>query len=264
MAYFQSGNIKIFYEEVGKGIPIVFMHGFSLNNTMWECQVSQYSKKYRVITYDARGHGNSESPESGYSREDRALDLLNLANHLSLPPFHLVGFSIGGGDALCFAIENQSRLNSLILVASVASGFKPKVKFHDYGDIVKEKGINVAKGMFIESSLSKYGDNHREIKEKLEGMMNTFSGKYWLDPMSGKYPKRDDVILSASVRIPVLIIVGENDISWMPLAKILNEKILDSRLEILSGVGHMVNLEAPDKFDQILNDFLSKIDIGAN
>ncbi len=261
MPFFNSGKQKLYYEESGTGVPLIFLHGFSLNGRMWKGQVDYFSGKYRVIAYDARGHGKSDSPETGYSREERAGDLMNLAVSLGLPQFHLVGLSMGGGDALCFAVEHQDRLLSLTLVATVASGYTPTVQLNDYTAVLREKGLVEAKRMYIESSLSRYGKQHEKIKVELEMMMNEFSGSYWLDPMMGKYPKRDDVLLSARVRIPTLIVAGKNDISWMPLAKILNEKMLDSRLKLLSGVGHMVNLEAPEIFNKILEEFLTEIKV---
>jgi pimeloyl-ACP methyl ester carboxylesterase len=233
------------------------MHGFSLTHQMWDEQVEVFSRSYRVVCYDARGHGLSDSPETGYSREERANDLLNLADYLNIGRFNLVGFSMGGGDALYLAIERQEKLITLTLVGAAASGYKPTTKMRDYGKMARETGLEEAKRAFIKSSLSRYDSNRAAIKGKLEKMMNQFSGRYWLDPNFGKHPKRDDVRLSAKIRIPSLIIAGKNDISWAPLSRLLSETILDARLELLPGVGHMVNLEAPDKFNSILRSFLS-------
>jgi len=263
MPSFQSGKVGLYYEETGKGIPVVFLHGFSLNSRMWKNQLEYFSKKYRVIAYDARGHGKSDSPSTGYSRDERAEDLLNLSKFLGLKEFHLVGFSMGGGDALCFAIEHQEYLLSLTLVSSVASGYTPTVKLNDYTEVIREKGLAEAKRIYIESALSVYEKRGVKFRNELESMMNEFSGAIWVDPMMGKYPKRNDVNMAAKVRIPTLIIAGKNDISWMPLAKILNEKMLDSRLELFSGVGHMLNLEAPAKFNKLLEDFLKEIRPGS-
>jgi 3-oxoadipate enol-lactonase len=258
MPYFKSGNIRLYYEESGSGTPLVFLHGFTLDHRMWEKQVEYFSRKYRVIIFDARGHGLSDGPETGYAREDRALDILNLSEYLKIHHFHLIGLSMGGGDALNFAVDHQNRLLSLTLADTVASGFMPTTKFRDFSETLKIEGVEAAKNEFIESTLSYYVKRDVGIRNKLSDMMRDFSGKPWLDPMRGNYPKRDDVRLSASVRIPTLIIVGKKDMAWVPLAKILNETMLDSQLEMLPGVGHMSNMEAPDKFNAILDAFLLK------
>jgi pimeloyl-ACP methyl ester carboxylesterase len=259
MPFIISGKVRIYYEESGDGTPLVFLHGFTLDHRMWEKQVEYFSRKYRVIVFDARGHGRSDGPETGYARENRADDILNLSEHLEIHRFHLVGLSMGGGDALSLAIDYQDRLLSLTLADTVASGYMPATKFRDFSETLKTEGVEAAKKEFIESTLSYYVKRDVEIRDKLAIMMNDFSGRPWLDPMRGNYPKRDDVRLSASVRIPTLIIVGKKDMAWAPLAKILNEAMLDSQLEILPGVGHMSNMEAPDKFNAILEAFLLKV-----
>ncbi len=254
-------------------MPIIFLHGFSVDRRMWRGQVDYFSDNFRVIIYDARGHGKSDAPDSGYSRENRVDDLLALADELKLDRFHLVGLSMGGGDALSFAIDYHERLLSLMLAGSTASGWKSKVRFRNFpldekgrygelspGDLARQKGIDEVKRQWIEVTMANYKKQNPELKEVLTGIMLDFSGKPWLDPKAGKYQKRDDVRLAARIRIPVLIIVGQRDIVYRPLAIKLNEIILDSHLEIISGVGHMVNMEAPEVFNKLLEEFLFEND----
>ena len=260
MPYISSGSVKLFYEEKGKGIPLLFLHGFSLDHRMWRDQINYFSSRYRTIAPDARGHGKSDSPESGYAREDRIGDVLNLMAQLKLPRANLVGLSMGGGDALALAIDHQDKLRSLTLADTVAAGYKPKVRPRDPSHLLSEMSLEDVKRKFIDSSLSRFGKDMQEIRKKLETMMVSFSGKVWADPMKGKYPKRDDLKMAASIRIPSLIIVGKRDLSWLPLSLKLSETVLDSRLEILPGIGHMSNMEAPDKFNMILDKFLTALD----
>jgi len=260
MPYFDSGNIRLYYEDKGQGFPLVFLHGFSLDHRMWDGQIRYFSSKYRTIALDARGHGKSDAPETGYAREDRIGDVLNLLSVLGLPKVHLVGLSMGGGDSLAMAIEHQDKLRSLTLADTVAAGFKPKVKPRDPSHLINEKGIEEMKKLFMESSLSRFGEETSEVKSSLASMMSKFSGKPWTDPMKGKYPKRNDLKMAAVVRIPTFLIVGRKDISWLPLSIQLNETILDSRLVVLPGVGHMSNMEAPEKFNENLAKFLLEVD----
>ncbi|MFH2037639.1 MAG: alpha/beta hydrolase [Candidatus Zixiibacteriota bacterium] len=259
MPFIKSNSVKIYYEVVGSGDPVIFLHGFSLDRTMWKDQVESFSKDYQVFAVDARGHGKSDAPETGYAREDRAEDILNLANELGLEKFHLVGFSMGGGDALSFAIDHQDRLMSLTLIGTVAAGWVPRKKFRDFSSVARENGIESARTLYIKSSLSHYETRNREIKEKLEKMMTGFSGKSWTDPKKGKYLVRDDLRLSSLLELPVLIIIGQHDIFFRPLAEQLNESIFESKLEIVKDTGHMVNMETPEKFNKLLSDFLAGI-----
>lgn len=260
MPYFNSGGVRLYYEARGNGAPIIFLHGFSLDHRMWSEQLAYFSSKYNVIALDARGHGLSDAPESGYSREERVADILNLMTELKLPKVHLVGLSMGGGDALAMAVDYQEKLLSLTLADTVAAGHKPKVRPRDPNDIIAEKGVEKFKEIFIESSLSRYGKEMQNIKARLATMMKSFSGKPWTDPKKGKYPKRDDLKMAASVRIPTLLIAGKRDIAWLPLSQKLSEIILDSRLVVLSGAGHMSNMEAPEKFNVTLAGFLNDVE----
>ncbi len=259
MPYFNSGNIKIFYENYGQGDPVILLHGFSIDHRMWEYQKDRLAGFYRVITPDARGHGKSDAPRTGYAREDRVIDLLNLIDYLGLEKIHLVGMSMGGGDALAYAIDYQEKLISLTLIGTVASGWKPSKKFHDFAPLAQDSGIEKARKAYVKSSLSYYRDRKPAVREKLEAMMNSFSGAPWLDPMKGKYLKRDDLKLAGKVSAPTLLMVGKRDIFFTPLANRLRDLIPDSELVIIPGAGHVVNMEAPDLFNERLLRFLKRV-----
>lgn len=258
MPFFNSGKIRLYFEERGAGVPLIFLHGFSLDRRIWQGQTDYFAEKYRVIVCDARGHGKSDAPETDYAREDRVTDLLNLAEHLSLPQFHLTGHSMGGGDALSFAIDYQDRLLSLTLNAAVAAGWRPSKRFRDYTDVARGKGIGEARRQWIDSVLSNYDKKNAKLRKRLETIMLDFSGSPWLDPMKGKYPKRDDLGLAGRLKVPTMIIVGRRDIFFRPLAEQLHQIIPGSQLEIMPEAGHMVNLESPAGFNSILEKFLAE------
>jgi 3-oxoadipate enol-lactonase len=89
-------NIRFFYEEAGSGPPVVFLHGFTLDHRMWQPQIEYFKERFRVICPDARGHGKSDAPLTGYSRAHRVEDLAGLVDRLGFERFHLVGLSMGG------------------------------------------------------------------------------------------------------------------------------------------------------------------------
>ena len=98
LASHASGEaVNIYYEDLGKGKPIVLIHGWPLSGSMWEYQVTGLlDEGYRVITYDRRGFGKSDYPATGYDYETLAGDLQSLIAHLNLTDATLVGFSMGG------------------------------------------------------------------------------------------------------------------------------------------------------------------------
>nr|MBN2277101.1 alpha/beta hydrolase [candidate division Zixibacteria bacterium] len=261
MPYCKSADVNIYYEIHGSGLPLMFLHGFTLDGRMWRDQVDYFKERYRVIICDARGHGRSEAPETGYAREDRAGDIHKLADLLNLTKFHLIGLSMGGGDAVSFAIDQQERLLSLTLAATVVSGWMPSKRYHDFSREAKEKGCDAALRDYMQATLGYYDKRHPALKKRLHEIMSDFSGGPWLDPMKGKYPKRDDLALVSGLEIPILIMAGQHDIYFRPLAERLHHLIKNSRLEILKDVGHMVNLENPAEFNKILETFLSAIEL---
>jgi pimeloyl-ACP methyl ester carboxylesterase len=256
--FFNSGNTKLYYEVAGDGEAIIFLHGFSLDHRMWLKQIEHFSRQFRVIALDARGHGCSDAPESDYSREDRVNDILNLSRHENLDEFHLVALSMGGGDALSFAIDFPEKLKSLTVVGTVAAGWRPSKKFKDYSTMARQKGIEEARKDYIEDVLINYQKRNPSLKKKLESMMKDFSGKPWTDPMKGKYSIRFDLELLHDLKVPTLIVVGQKDILFRPMAEKLNDLISGSKLAIMAGVGHMANMEAPDEFNSILDKFLEE------
>ena len=263
MAEYHSGGVRIYYEVSGEGIPLIMLHGFSLDRRMWNRQDGVFAEKYKVITPDARGHGLSEAPRTDYAREDRTTDIEKLLEHLNIDRFHLIGFSMGGGDALAYAIDHQERLLSLTLAGTVAAGWQPPRRFKDFTGPARQDGVEEARKQYMESILSYYEKRNSQLKEEMQRMMLDFSGVPWIDPMKGKYKKRDDISLSEKVSIPVLLVVGQRDIIFRPLAEQLAGLMKTSKLVVIKNAGHMVNMEAPDEFNLVVLDFLKNVESSA-
>ena len=258
MPHIDTGELKIYFEEFGSGIPIVFLHGYTLDRRMWRQQVEYFSKNHRVIVYDSRGHGLSAAPDTGYNRVNRLRDLKHLAESLQLGQFHIVGLSMGGGVALAYAIENPHALLSLTLVDSGAAGYPPPPGYRRLPKVFSSADVAVARRAWVESALLYYKDE--SLRRELAELMVSHSDKIWLDPMRGKYPVFDDIAGSKNVKVPTLIFVGGKDRYFIPLAKTLHQNIENSELDIIPGVGHMLNMEAPDRFNQRLAQFLARVD----
>jgi pimeloyl-ACP methyl ester carboxylesterase len=258
MPTISAGDVNLYYEETGAGQPIVFLHGLTLDLRMWRRQVDYFSSTHRVIVYDSRGHGRSSCPETGYAVGDRVRDLRNLVTALNLPQFHLVGLSMGGTTALAYAVDYQSTLLSLTLVDTSASGYQPPSKIRDMREVAVTMGVEEAKRRWIKTTLFYYANRNEGLRRELAEMMAGHCGRLWLDPRRGQYPVRDDVELSSKVTVPTLIFVGEKDRYFLPLAKTLHDRIANSELDIIPGVGHMANMEAPDRFNFRLKQFLQR------
>lgn len=259
MPTINTGQVNIYYESEGRGQTLVFLHGFTLDRRMWRRQVEYFKSHYRVIAYDSRGHGKSDCPPSGYSRADRVHDLEALVKDLKLPRFHLIGLSMGGATALGYAIDNQEKLRSLTLVDTAAGGYDPPKKYKDMRQVAMTESVDKAKRRWIKTALFYYLNKNEGLRAELAEMMKDHCGHLWLDPRRGKYPDRNDVELSHQIKVATMIFVGEKDRYFLPLARTLHKNISDSELDIVPDVGHMLNIEAPDRFNRRLEQFLQRI-----
>ncbi|MDH4156346.1 MAG: alpha/beta fold hydrolase [candidate division Zixibacteria bacterium] len=236
--------------------PVIFLHGFTLDHRMWVANAHFFRDYYRVLLLDAKGHGLSDSPGTGYSRADRVEDLRAYMDALRLDKAHVVGLSMGGSTAIGLALDHQDRLASLTLVDTGAAGFSAGVKIERIDRLVREKGLEAARRKWMDGALVWYKKDKEHIRALMHTMITEHSGAVWLDPQRGRYPRENDLERVHEIKVPTMIFVGELDRIFLPLAEKLHERISGSRLSIFEGVGHMLNLEAPEKFNRELKVFL--------
>ena len=260
MPYFHSGDVKLFYQDEGQGETLLFLHGFACDHRMWQTQFDFFSQNYRVLVLDSRGHGKSEAPETGYSRDHRALDTRLLLDELKIDKVHLVGLSMGGSTAIGFAFKYPERLKSLSLISTGAAGHSPGKKMGILDEIAQTRGIEAAKEKWLEWILSWFKGRNPEIGQLMSDMTRDHSGAIWVDPMRGKYPRTKDQENVHGINNPTLIIAGRYDKTFLELSQELSQKIVDSQLIVFEKAGHMLNLEFPDKFNAELQSFIESID----
>src|SRR5689334_13010905 len=115
MPSLSSNHIHLYYESTGDGPPLLFIHGLGSSTRDWEPQVADFSKSYRVITVDLRGHGQSEKPAGPYTIPEFAADVAGLLESLHASPAHIVGLSLGGAVAFQLAVDYPALLKSLTI-----------------------------------------------------------------------------------------------------------------------------------------------------
>ncbi len=239
------------------GPPLVFLHGFTLDHRQWEGETAFFGENFRVVIPDSRGHGLSDAPETNYSRADRVADLVGLLDVLHLDEVHLVGLSMGGSTAVGLALAHPDRLRSLTLISTGIAGYNFGKKISRLDQLARDEGPSAALKKWKEMSLLYFKDSTSPIRHLMAQMMDDHTGAIWMDPMRGKYPREVDLDRVADIATPTLIIAGELDKVFARLSTELHALIPGSELRIYPGVGHMVNLEAPDMFHTDLDRFLA-------
>ena len=260
MPYFHSGDVKLFYQDEGQGETLLFLHGFTFDHRMWEAQLQFFSSDCRVLVLDSRGHGKSDAPETGYSRDNRVEDTRLFLDELKIDKAHLIGLSMGGSTALGFALKYPERLKSLSLVSTGAAGHSLGNKMGILDEIAQTKGVDVAKEKWLEWILVWFKKRDPNTGQLIEKMVNDFSGAIWVDPMRGKYPRTKDIDNAHKIKARTLLVAGKLDRLFVELSQELHQKIENSQLIVLENAGHMLNLEYPDKFNAELKNFIESFD----
>jgi pimeloyl-ACP methyl ester carboxylesterase len=259
MPFVQTGNIQTYYEQHGKAGPaLVFIHGAGASHDMWKPQVEYFSKDYNVITYDLRGHQQSEGFDEKYSCQLFADDLHQLIDRLGLREPVIIGLSLGGMVAQEYAIKYHSNLTGLVLAdTAVATALTltdklTKAVFPAW--MVKWTIRRMSNESYANWSF-KYFDMDEEIREYLIKEQLKLDKRELLKITDAIYSFK--LLPLETIEVPTLVIVGENERKAVfPHADKMVELIKNSRKVIIPGAGHVSNLENPETFNTELDEFL--------
>lgn len=268
MPFYDAGDAAIYYEIEGEGPPVVLMHGYALNGAMWELQRPVLSKYSRVITADLRGFGKSSCGKS-WSGTVMARDVTGMIESLDLSDVTILGFSMSGPVTLGVALEIPEIVSRLILVSSVlpSSGRDRAKKESDLQkrelDLLRLRGVEAwaeAVGLLRGPMVDGIFKKNPEARPLWNEMMARHNPDYLLRMMTarqGTSPSENSRSRMAELKQPTLIVAGAQDKQFVDSSRYLNRNIANSRLEIISGAGHMVNLEEPETFAKIVIQFVT-------
>lgn len=262
--------VNIYYEDYGKGVPVVFIHGWPLSGTMWEYQVTQLPQHgLRCITYDRRGFGKSDRPFSCYDYHTLASDLKALLDELNLQEVTLVGFSMGGGEiAKYFSLYGGKRVAKVVLISAVVPYM---LQTADNPDGVPQEAFNkMLKALtddrptFLEAfNKDFYGVELLNNPVTEAYLANASAQALTASPIAtiecarsfSSTDFRDDV---PKINVPTLIIHGDKD-KTVPIkatAEQAVENIKGAVLKAYEGAPHGLWFTEKDKLNQDLVDFI--------
>jgi 3-oxoadipate enol-lactonase len=253
-------TLHYYDSEKGKE-TLLLLHGFPFCWEMWSPQIPELEKKYRLLIPNLRAMGES-GVETQFSMEMMVDDVIQLIIKLDLPKIHALGFSMGG-YVLLRALEKKPELFKSVILASTQSAAdsdEGRIKRTAAIYKIKEQGLAAFTKDFLPnaispSSLKKDADLHASLTQVILKSRPRAAIAELLAMMG----RTDTTPSLAKITVPVLIIVGEDDIiTPVSVAKKMNELIPNSKLEIIPTVGHMCNWESKEKFNKSLAHFLSK------
>ncbi|MEK9139452.1 MAG: alpha/beta fold hydrolase [Nitrospirota bacterium] len=257
----QVNGITLAYNDQGEGLPIIFLHAFPLNRTMWAEQESQLSSQFRVITVDLRGHGESDAPLWQYTLDQAAADVIGLLDHLSIRQAVFVGLSMGGYILFAVYRKYADRVKGLVLAdtraqADTAEGKEARFQM---AQTAYKNGSSAIADLMIQKLLSPATvqtkpELVRRVRKMIEG--NQISGI--AGDLMAMAERPDSVTLLKEITCPTQIIVGEQDLPTPPAdAKLMADHIPGACLTIIPRAAHLSNLEQPDLFNETICSFIS-------
>ena len=270
----QVNGLSLFYEEVGEGPPLVFVHEFAGEARSWHLQVRFFARRYRTIAYNARGYPPSDVPDDpkAYSQDQAADDIRGLLDALGIKKAHICGLSMGGYATLHFGLRYPERALSLVVAgAGYGSVAGEREKFRRD---VEETAMRFERdGMKAVAEFYTKGPTRVQFKDKDPAGWQEFydmfcaqSAKGHALTMRGVQMSRPSVYeLEAAMErmtVPTLIMTGDEDEPCLEPAIFMKRKIRSSGLVVMPKAGHTVNLEDPETFNRAVLDFLTAVDAG--
>jgi len=250
------------YDDNGSGQPLLLIHGFPFNRMMWRPQiVALTGAGYRVITPDLRGFGESRMTAAAVNMSSYADDIVALMDHLRLPQAVVGGMSMGGYVLLNLLERYPERVSVALFIVTRAGADDEagKGKRTALAAATMTEGMNPVLEVFRNILFAPATPtDHPELVAEVSGWISATDPRGAAAGLIAMRDRKDYLPLLGAIRQPALVIGAEQD-QTIPIeqSRLIADGIADAKLAILSGGGHMVNLEQPEAFNAVLKEFLA-------
>ena len=245
-------GIEIDYAVSGHGPVVLLSHGYSATRHMWDGQHAALGDRWRVISWDMRGHGQTDSPDDPqqYSAALTVGDMRALLQHLDAERAVIAGLSLGGYVSLAFALAHPEMTRALVICDS-GPGYRNAEARAGWNARAQERAAALeAKG--LEARGRRSAETQQAVHRSAQGLahaargMLAQEGSQVIDGLAG-------------IRVPTLIIVGDQDQPFIAPSEYMAKKIPGARLAVIPGAGHASNLDQPEAFNRVLREFLASL-----
>ena len=255
----QVNEVTIAYEARGIGPPIVFLHAFPLNRTMWAPQEAALSRRFKTISIDARGFGESDAPFWRYSMEQYARDVKEVLTGLRLEKALFVGLSMGGYLAFALYRMYPELVSGLVLADTRAEADKPEqIQWRfDLAQRTAAMGSAAVTTEMLPKLLApaRY-DRDPDLVARVKTMIAEARVPGLIGALMALAERPDSTHLLSTITVPTLIVVGKEDVLTPTAdAERMARGIPGAKLEVIADAGHLSNLEQPDHFTSTVEGF---------
>ena len=256
---------KIYFETAGQGEAVLFAHAGFVDSRMWDAQFEYFARCYQVIRFDMRGYGRSDIAQGPVVRRK---EIYALMRHLNIQKATLVGCSMGGATVLDFALEHPDRTQALVLVSTAPGGFEmqgePPPGLWEMFSALQQNDLQRASelqiqiwvdGMFRKPEQVDPLVRQRAAEMNRIPVANQTLLKVDMQPLQPLDPPAANRL--KEVQVPTMVIAGDLDHpEILRAAEFMAHEIPYAKKRILSNAAHMLNMELPDAFNQVVFDFL--------
>lgn len=257
-------DINLAYSDEGHGPPVVFLHAFPLNRTMWASQVADLSDRYRVVTIDLRGHGESDAPMWRYTLDQFAEDVHGLLEHLGIARATFVGLSMGGYILFALHRTHPELFHVLVLADTRAAADTPDAKAARFSmaQIAYRRGASAIADLMLPKLLSPAACEHRaDLQHQLRTIITGNQVSGIVGDLMAMEERPDSTPLLHTISVPTLVIVGEEDLASPPEeVESMANRIPGSTFVRIPQAGHLSNMENPTAFNAALLTFLTSLE----
>jgi pimeloyl-ACP methyl ester carboxylesterase len=251
----------LYYETCGTGEAVVLIHGGNLDRRMWDDQFQLFARHHQVIRYDVRGFGRSEVATRPYSD---VKDLYSLLKGLKVDRAHLVGLSLGGRIAIDFTLAHPDMVRSVVAVGPGLSGFawpaESEKRFEEMDRLARERGPEAAVEGWLKDPYMIPAMENPALAPRVRQLALDNARAWLANPLLPRPLNPPAARRLGEIRVPTLVVVGDRDVPEIQaIVKLLEKGIPHARKVMIAGAGHMVNMEKPAQFNEVVLGFLKEV-----
>jgi pimeloyl-ACP methyl ester carboxylesterase len=255
MPHLHRDGVELYYEVHGNGLTLLLTHGYGSSSHMWAGQVASFSKHFKLVTWDMRGHGRTSSPDDSalYSEAATVADMAALLDAVDAEAAIIGGLSLGGYMSLAFNLAYSARTRALLII-DTGPGFKNdearegwNARARMTGDKWESDGL---------ARLAKGGAEQREAPHT--------SARGLALAARGMLAQRDARVINSlpDIKVPSLVVVGAKDEPFLKASDYMAAKIPGARKVVIPDAGHAANIDQPNFFNEAVLSFLREAGLG--
>ena len=251
MPHLRRAGVQLYYEDHGRGEPILLSHGFGASSGMWQQQIEAFQDTYRLLPWDMRGHGQSDSPDDQglYSHAHTVEDMRTILDYLHLDQAVIAGHSLGGFMSLAFYVQYPARVKALILQGCGPGYRNPEARAawnaraEQRARTLEEKGLAVlGGGAEVRVSTQR---SARGLAQAARGMLTQTDASV-IDSLQ-------------HIAVPVLVLVGSKDTPFVDGSRYMARRIPQATIVVVPNAGHGANVEQPAVVNASIGAFLEQL-----